>query len=548
MQSKVAISVGHDAAAEIALDVLKAGGNAVDAGVAASIALCVLHSEQVQLGGVAPMLVRMAGDDTVHCVEGAGRWPANADRELFERNHRGRIPKGVLRTVVPAAPDAWLTALSQFGTMRFAELAEPVWRLAKDGFPAHDDLVSCSAQFERDYRKFLGNAAIWLPNDRPIEKGEQFTQPDLARTIAALIDADRSASGREEGLHAVRSVFYEGDIAKAMVRHVANNGGWLQASDLATHQTPVVRATQATVVGGTLHTCGAWSQGPALTQALQILEQSDAGGLDPDSVEFMHRALEALKLAFADRDAFYGDPDFVDTPLSTLLSVDHARKRAARISPNLAIEGVPGVENRSVEKTLDTSVVSIVDSTGNVFVATPSDTSFDAPVVPGLGFVISTRGAQSRVEPDHPAVLQPGKRPRVSACPFLFEAADGRLIAGGGPGADLQLQASAQVLARHLLCGEPLEVAIAAPRAFTQSAPGSTAPHLCFPGKVTVEEDAPEGWIDALNALGHKAVSGSATGIGRPSMCVVATEADGSARSAYGDPRRESGQRIEVAG
>jgi gamma-glutamyltranspeptidase/glutathione hydrolase len=558
-----AISCGHDLAAGIAEDVLQSGGNAIDAGVAASIALTVLHSEQVQFGGVAPILVYIAEENRYFSIEGAGRWPAKASCEYFDENHRGRIPQGILRTVVPAAPDAWLTALSRFGTMSFGDLAAPAQALAINGFPAHEDLVACSAQFERHYRRISAdNARIWLPNDAPVELGQNFRLPELASTLSSLIDIDKSAaarSGREAGLEAVRDAFYKGDIADIMIRHVKAYDGWLTLDDLAAHHTPIVEATHANVFGGSLFTPGSWTQGPALSQALKIIEAADFASLEHQSVDAWHVMVEALKLALVDREAYYGDPDFVSVPLDVLFSAEYAAKRAGQIDKSTAAYPlppageIPGQRAKSPQLvddpsenalTLDTSVAAIIDSAGNVFASTPSDPSFDGPVVPELGFVISTRGAQSYTIPDHPACLRGGKRPRVSAYPLIYKGDDGCHIAGGGPGADLQLQAMTQLLAHHLAHGISLDNAVRAPRVFTHGVPASTEPHLSFAGKVVVEEGIPEATLNALSALGHKAAHGKAGGIAQPSICLVANHPDGQLE-VVGDPRRRSGQRVK---
>jgi gamma-glutamyltranspeptidase/glutathione hydrolase len=235
-------------------------------------------------------------------------------------------------------------------------------------------------------------------------------------------------------------------------------------ADLAGHRPRIEAPASAQVFGGTLSTCGAWSQGPALTQTLMIYE--------------------ALPL-------------------------------------------------------LDTSVVAVVDAEGNVCAATPSDSAADGPVVPGLGFVISTRGAQSHAESGHRARVAPGVRPTVTACPMLFVSSDGRVIAGGGPGGDRQLQAMARVLARHLAWGRSLVDAAAAPRVFTQSAPTSNSPHLAFPGWVLIEQDVPDAEAEALAARGHRVARIPSKGALSPSVCLVETGAAGYA--AVGDPRRQCG-------
>ncbi|MFC4272550.1 gamma-glutamyltransferase family protein [Sneathiella chungangensis] len=557
-----AVSAGHDLAAGIAADILDVGGNAVDAGVAASIALTVLHSEQVQFGGVAPILVYLAGEDRCYSIEGAGRWPTSADPQYFETNHRGRIPQGILRTVVPAAPDAWLTALARFGSMSFADVASPAQSLAKEGFPAHEDLAACSAQFQRSYMRMGENAKFWLVNDAPIDVGHLFVQSKLADCIGTLVDADRKGSakkGRTGGLQAVRDLFYKGDMANIMIRHVKNHDGWLTHADLAAHKTPVVSATTASVFSGTLFTPGPWTQAPALSQALQILDAYGISKLPSCSVDAFHLIIEALKLALVDREAYYGDPEFIDVPLTELLSPEYTKARASLIDKHKAASPLPPAGEfrghstamrsgmtapETGELSLDTSVAAIIDGEGNIFASTPSDASFDGPVVPELGFVLSTRGAQSYVAGDHPASLRPGKRPRVSAYPMIFKTANGGVIAGGGPGADLQLQAMAQTLAGHIAQGLPLVDAVAAPRVFTHSIPSSTEPHLASADKVMVEEAINEDFLDALTARGHKSAFGAASGISRPSICLVADDpSDG--LQAVADPRRASGQRLK---
>jgi gamma-glutamyltranspeptidase/glutathione hydrolase len=552
---RFAISAGHETAAEIAEAILAAGGNAVDAGVAACIALCVLHAEQVQLGGIAPMVLRMARDGQVRVIDGVGRWPANADPAHFEAAHRGRIPMGILRTVVPGAPDAWITALARFGTKSFAEVAEPARQLAVGGFAVHDDLVDTVDLYAKYFRLFPENARLWMPENQPPERGGVMRYPDLARTLERLIAAERDHAhrGREAGLRAVRDEFYLGAIAEEMVRHVASHKGWLTMADLAAHAARIELPSSAQVFGGRLFTCGPWSQGPALTQTLMIYEALLAARGRGNQTNEAHRMTEALNLALADREAFYGDPDFVDVPLEALLSLELAETRAAMIRDDAAFGSLPPpslMRQQSLHTPqgdelagplLDTSVVAIVDGDGNVFAATPSDGAADGPAVPGLGFVISTRGAQSRVERGHPACVAPGKRPRVTACPMLYLSADGRVIAGGGPGGDRQLQAMAQVLARHLAGGQSLADATAAPRVFTQSAPISTSPHVVFPGWVMVEREMPDAEVEALASRGHRVVRVAAQGVLSPSVCLV--EAGSAGYNAFGDFRRHGGQR-----
>ena len=529
---EASVSAGHPLAADIAWDVLLAGGNMADAGIAAVLALTVLHSEQVQLGGILPALVKHADSDQVWSIEGLGCWPKTADLEHLRRNHRGRIPVGILRTVTPALPDACFTAIERFGTKTFSELAAPAQSLAELGFSAHQDLVSATTIYERHYLTNSENTSIWLPNGRPVQHGERFTQPKLAATLQRLIDADQQG-----GTEAARALFYEGAMAKEMIDHVAAEGGWLSADDLACHVTPITEATSGCAFSSRIYTPGPWSQGPCLIQCLQIAEALGIQNQKP--TEWWHSMLEAMKLGFSERDAYYGDPNFVDVPMERLLSFEHAKALAETVGP---IARPSGKDVGSGLPSLDTSVVAVVDFNGGMFVATPSDMSHDAPAVPGLGFVMSTRGGQSHADESHPACLAPGKRPRASASPFLVATEDQRWIAGGGPGADLAIQSSAMVLARHLGSGTALDAAIAAPRVFTLEPPGSSTPHLTFPRKVRGEPDLPADVFDGLEDRGHLISRSEAASAIVPSICAVEVETKTGHAQGYGDPRRLSGQ------
>lgn len=527
------VSAGHPLAADIAWSVIQAGGNMVDAGIGAVLALTVLHSEQVQFGGILPALVRPAASDQVFSIEGVGCWPKATDTERLRKDHRGRMPRGILRTVTPALPEACLTALERFGTMSFAELAAPAHSLASRGFPAHEDLVSATTAYEKQLRAHPENASIWLPNDRPVQRGETFTQPKLARTLRRLIEA-----GEKGGDHAVRAIFYEGEIAQEMLAHVLEEDGWMAADDLAGCSTPIHPAVSGRAFASNLFTNGPWSQGPCLIQCLQIAEA--LGIQDQPPAEWWHLFLEATKLGFSQRDKYYGDPDFVDVPMERLLSAEHSHALAATVLPTTQ---PTDRDVRTGYPSLDTSVVAIVDFDGGVFVATPSDMSHDAPAVPGLGFVMSTRGGQSHVAADHPACLAPGKRPRASASPFLLTTDDGRLIAGGGPGADLAIQSGAMVLAQHLGNGIALDDAIAAPRVFTLEPIGSSAPHLTFPGKVRAEPDLSDDAFEGLLDKGHLVSRSETANTVIPSICAIEVDTNTRHSRGYGDPRRLSGQR-----
>ncbi|HYZ63732.1 MAG TPA: gamma-glutamyltransferase, partial [Acetobacteraceae bacterium] len=417
-----AVSAGHYLAAMAGFSLLEAGGNAVDAGCAAGMALGVLQPDLVNVAGVAPIMIRMA-DGTLETIAGLGHWPRALPSDLFMREHGGKIPVGVLRTVVPAAPDAWITALERHGTMRFADIAEPAIRFARDGFAVNELLAFSIANGEAAYRRWPQNAAIYLPGGKPPRVGEKFVQADLARTLQYMADQDRAAGDRAAGLRAAHDAFYRGDIARQIVAFQAQEGGYLSAEDLAGFRSRIEPAVQRAWRGHQVITCGPWCQGPALLEALLLVEALGLDGLEHNSPDYLHRIIECVKIAMADREYFFGDPQFVDVPIDRLLAPETIARRAAGVGaqahPGMperldgvgAAAGFPVSAAALPQVDADTSYVCAVDRWGNAFSATPSDGSATAPVVPGLGLIPSSRGSQSRPDPAHPSGVAPGKRP-----------------------------------------------------------------------------------------------------------------------------------------
>ena len=416
------VSAGHHAAATAALLVLEAGGNAVDAGVAAGLVLGVVQCDIVNVAGVAPIMIRNGKSGSVVTIDGLGVWPAAASARHFRDAHGGAIPKGLLRTVVPAAPASWIEALVRFGTMSFGDVAQAAIRLARDGFPVHPTMADFVAKYAADYTAYSDNATLFLRDGKPVAVGASMKQPDLAATLTYMADQERvvSAKGREAGLKAARDAFYRGDIASRIADYHAANGGWLTFDDLARYavrlEAPVVTSWR----GVELYNCGPWCQGPAMAQAITILGDTDLCDLGHNSPTYVHLLTEVMKLTFADREATYGDPRFVDVPLSHMLSGEYGARQRARIDPSRAIPGMPaaGIGKPAIhafasgrgEPALspDTSYVAVVDRWGNAFSATPSDTSNDTPIIPGLGICPSSRGSQSFTIEGHPSEVGPG--------------------------------------------------------------------------------------------------------------------------------------------
>ena len=508
-----AVSAGHYLASNAAMAVLENGGNAIDAGCAAGMCLGVLLPDLVNVAGVAPILIRLA-DGRVESIAGLGHWPAALPPDVFMREHGGTIPNGVRRTVVPAAPDAWITALQRHGTWRFEDICQFAIRYAREGFAVFPLLRESILGHRAEYERWESNRAIFLPGGRVPEVGERFVQSDLAATLQYMADEARAAPTREAGLEAAHAAFYRGDIAAAIVAHQKAEGGWLSAEDLAGFRSRIEPVVRRPWRGHELLTCGPWCQGPALTEALLLAEAAGIGGMAHNSEDYLHTLVECVKLAMADREAFFGDPRFCDVPIEALLSPEHIAARVAGVgvrahpampAPILGALAVPEVSRLDLPLVeADTSFVAVVDRWGNAFAATPSDGSWNSPVVPGLGIIPSNRGSQSRPDPSHPSGVAPGKRPRLTPNPAMMVTRDGGVMPFGTPGGDVQIQAMLQVVLNVFQFGMELQDAIEAPRFASYAFPSSFAPFDYFPGRVAVESRVARPVRDGLAARGHE--------------------------------------------
>ncbi|MBI3028467.1 MAG: gamma-glutamyltransferase family protein [Candidatus Rokubacteria bacterium] len=550
------VAAGHPLAAQAAARILEAGGNAIDAGIAAGICLGVVHPDMVSFAGVAPIIVHLAKTRETHTVSGVGPWPRRASVEFFKERCGGEIPLGVLRTVVPAAPDAWCTALALWGTRTFAEVAAPALECAAEGFPLSVFSASLIRDNEAAFRRWPTTAALYLPEGRPRAAGERFVQPELARTIETMIAAERRARSRAEGIKAARDAFYRGEIAEAICAFHHQEGGLVTPEDLAEFSVEVAPALRTTFRELEVAACGFWCQGPVLLQLLNLLEPYDLGALGHNSPRYLHLLAEAIKLAFADREAYYGDPNHVKVPADGLLSKSYAQARRALIHDDHAwIETPPGdppglaaVKNGYVPpaaarprgaRALDTSYVAVVDAEGNAFSATPSDPPVDSPVVPGVGCVVSPRGSQSWLDPGHPSAVAPGKRPRLTPTPAMVFK-DGRLFMPfGTPGGDVQQQAMLQAFLNIAVFGMPPQLAVEAPRVASRSFPDSFWPHTAFPGQLNLEAQISSETAEGLAGLGHRVERWPELDWRAGAVCAIVVRPDGTLLAAA-DPRRGS--------
>jgi gamma-glutamyltranspeptidase/glutathione hydrolase len=511
-------------AAQAAFEILEAGGNAIDAGVAGGIALGVLQCEYVHFAGVAPIMIHLAETGETVSLSGLGPWPKLASAAWFREHQGGRILANIKRCVVPAAPDSWITALERYGTMSFAEVAAAAIRFGREGFGFQSISHEIMSEAAETIRRWPQNAAIYLPGGEVAKPGQRFFQTDLANSIQYMADQETAAAskgGRDAGLAAARHAFYRGDIAQKIVAYHKANDGWLRDDDLAEFRVDVETPLSVRFGDTTVFGCRPWCQGPVLLQTLKILDGIDLHALGHNTPAYIHTLIEALKLAFADRHAYYGDPKFVDVPIDALLSDAYAAHRRGMIDSQRASPGMPepgsaaelGLASRSVpqaqtskelvEPDPDTSYVCTVDRHGNCFSATPSDGAINGPVIPGTGLAPSSRGMQSWTDPDHPACLAPGKRPRLTPSPSIAMR-DGRWIMPfGTPGNDVQPQAMLQVFLNMAVFDMTPQQAIEQPRFASSSFPSSSDPHSYTPGRMSMERRFTDETAASLDAMGH---------------------------------------------
>ena len=560
MGGRAMVSSTHYLATAAGVEILKAGGNAVDAGVAVGLCINVLEPHLTNFGGVAPIMTWDAAARRVETISGLGRWPAAISIDWYNKNFGGDMPDGIVRTVTPAAAAAWLDALARHGTMTFAQVVAPAIALAEGGFPLYPRLAATFANEAATVAGWPASAETFLPGGRVPREREIWRQPALAATFRRLCEAERGAANREAGLEAARRRFYEGDMAEAMARHSAAEGGLLTGDDLARfrvgHEAPVSTHYNEYEV----FACGPWCQGPVIPQALGILANDDLAALGHNSADYLHLVAEALKLAFADRERFYGDPDFVTVPLDGLLSPAYAAARRAQIDPARAWAELPpsgdplpfmSPNGRDLDVSArrpaaitappgpDTAYCCAVDAAGNAFSATPSDGALTGPLVPGLGIPLSTRGSQGWLDPAHPSAVAPNKRPRLTPNPALALREGKLFMPLGCPGGDGQTQAMLQVFLNVAAFGMNPQRAIEEPRIISESFPDSFWPHGYAPGRLNVEgRIAPEVRAE-LARRGHKVNDWVDWHAAACSVCAIVVDPATGTRIGGADPRRE---------
>lgn len=572
------VSAGHPLTTAAAIEILQKGGNAFDAGVAALLVGGVVEQDLYSIGGEALILVYPRDEGKVTSIVGQGWAAEGATIEWYAERGKTLEGMGLDPAVVPGALHGALTVLERWGTMSFETVAERAIEYARDGFPLRPrtaDTIEGSLDFVRSWPT---NASFWLkPDGSTYDAGEIIALPDMARTLERMVEAEREAGaggGREAGIAAARDRFYQGDIAREMVAFLQEHGTPFVLADFSEFHARVEEPASIDYRGYTVYKQSFNSQGPALLQALQILETFDLRSMGHNSTDYLHVLVEAMKLAFADRDTYYADPEFVEIPATGLLSEAYARERAQAIDMERASselragdplpfdpevdawpfwvagrdaetdEDAP-VDEEALEASAlkDTTHIAIIDREGNVFDSTPSGGWIRGAVILGdTGIPMSVRGEQFWLDRDRANQLRPRSRPRYTLTPSIVLRDGEPYLAIGTPGGDNQEQTILQTFLNIVEFGDAwypnLHLAIERPRVQTFHQYGSFAPHPIGLNRLRIEEGVGEGVVQALKARGHQTevvrdftISGCAT-------AVMIDEKTG-ARIAGADPRRD---------
>jgi gamma-glutamyltranspeptidase/glutathione hydrolase len=568
------VSAGHPLTTAAAMEILQQGGNAFDAGVAALLVGGVVEQDLYSIGGEALILVYPVAEGEVTSVAGQGWAPAAANIDDYLREGRTLQGQGLDPSVVPGALHGALTVLERWGTMSFEQVAKRAIEYAEKGFPLRPRTADAIRRDLDFINQWPFNRVMWLkPDGSFYQAGETIRFPDMARTLKRMVQAERTASrngGRVGGIIAARDRFYRGDIAQEMVTFLQQNGAPYAIEDFAEFFARIEAPVMTTYRGYDVYKQPFNSQGPALLQALNILENFDLQAMGHNSADYLHVIVEALKLAYADRDSYYADPDFVDVPAQGLLSKDYARRRAAQIdmrrSQRSFVAGDPLPFDDSVNEwpywvagdgepvasltgtdfassLKDTSHIAIIDEAGNVFDSTPSGGWIGGAVVLGItGIPMSVRGEQFWLDKRRAAQLRPWSRPRYTLTPSIVMRDGQPVLAIGTPGGDNQEQTILQTLLNVIEFESDwypnLHTAIEWPRVQTLHFYASFWPHNTGFNRINIESNVGAAVIAELERRGHEVrvvppfrISGCAT-------AVMLDPATGN-RIAAADPRRD---------
>jgi gamma-glutamyltranspeptidase/glutathione hydrolase len=518
-----AIAAGTEYATEAGMRMYYSGGNAVDAGIAGMFAAAVTEFSHFGMGGESPILVRTK-DGKVHAIAGVGTMPKLATADFF-RNHKLKpdeivdppeakgmkewVPvAGILSALVPGMVEAGLVALREYGTKSFSDAVQPAIELA-DGFPLDELRAFSLASSVKYLEAWPSSRRVFLPNGRLGQPGEIFRQPDLARTLRAMAAIEKKAlaagGGRAKAIDAVRDYFYRGEIAHKIDEFSKANGGLIRYEDMAAFRLEPEEPVSTTFHGYTVYKPGFWSQGPTMIETLNILDGVNIPELKMNSADYIHTLAEALKLAYADRDTYYGDPKFVKIPAERLLSKEYGTERRKLITNEASLDFRPGSVEANPPKhpyysniarykiadallAKDTTCVDAVDKDGIAISITPSGAWLPSVIAGETGIPLTERAQSFLLVRGHPNELAGGKRPRVTLSPTLVVGPSNTLLTLSTPGGDVQEQSLLQVLLYATVWGMNAEQAVEAPRFQTEHLVASFDNHAMSPGSLLLDE------------------------------------------------------------
>ena len=565
----------------VGMSMLEKGGNAFDAAVATGFMLQVAEPHLCGPGGEVPMITYSAKTDKVEVICGQGSSPAAATIEYYTGLGMDMMPgNGLLSAVIPGAFDAWMLLLRDYGTMTVREVMEPAIGYAKNGVPVvpkiHDTVSNVQYLFENEWTT---SADVFLPNGAPPIPGSLFAQPGMAKSYERIIKESEAVKGsREKQIDGARDAFYKGFVAETIDKFCRENkvidttgdyhNGLITGDDMAKWSATVEAPQTYDYNEYTMCKTGPWGQGPVMLQNLALLSGFDIGKMSATDPDFVHTVVECSKLAYADREAFYGDPNFVDVPFDVLLSDAYNDERRKLVGNEASLElrhgSVPGFGGDPVirDKSMDVDVAhagahgvgepttadfsksihgdksapgdtvhfDIIDKDGNMISGTPSGGWLQSsPTIPELGFCLTNRGQMYWLQEGLPSSLAPNKRPRTTLTPS-FALKNGKpYMVFGTPGGDQQDQWSLQLFLRHAHFGMNLQQSIDAPAFNTKHFPSSFYPREWDPGHLAIEGRFPKATIDELKKRGHKVVVEDDWGLGR---LTAATKEDGMLKAA----------------
>jgi gamma-glutamyltranspeptidase / glutathione hydrolase len=573
----------HWIATAVGMATLEKGGNAFDAAVATAFTLQVVEPHLNGPGGDAPVIVYDVRRGKPEVICGQGPAPAGATIAHYRREGLDLVPgTGLLAACVPGTFETWMLLLRDYGTLSLAEVLAPAIAYAQNGHPLLERANATIATVAKLFREhWPTSAAVYLQNGAAPPAGTLFANKQLAATYLRILKEAESAGGdRVAQIEGARKTWSQGFVAEAIGRFCrtqevmdssgARHRGVLTADDMARWTPPVEAPLTYDYCRYTVCKTGPWGQGPVMLQQLALLKGFGLDGLDPAGPELIHLQVECAKLAYADRESFYGDPDFVPVPMATLLSDAYNAARRQLVAPTASLELRPGsIEGFGAvvkfpdrapaaagaaaaaaagagEPTVgklggvrgDTVHFDIVDQAGNMVSATPSGGWLQSsPVIPELGFCLGTRAQMFWLEEGHPAALAPGKRPRTTLTPALALRDGEPYLACGTPGGDQQDQWITQMFLRHVHAGLNLQEAIDAPAWHSEHFPSSFWPRTARPGVLVVEGRVPKATVAELERRGHIVEVGPDWSEGR----LTAAARDGIRRRAAANPRGMQG-------